>query len=129
MPDIKNKASALWAKLKYYIIGGAALILILVGLIFLGQWYASGKADELAKDLHQRFRQENQAIYDNLAVNQAEINKLKQDYSDQSEKITKLQKGREGGIINVIKSKDKQKIASMYDNLVDGYTPPASFGK
>lgn len=127
--NINDKVSGIWAKFKYYIIGAAALIVIIVGLIFLGQWYASGKADELAKSLHEKFRQENQSIYDNLAVNQAEINKLKQDYSDQSEKITKLQKGREGGIINVIKSKDKQKIAGLYDNLVDSYTPPTSFGK
>jgi hypothetical protein len=125
----EQKAAALasisifWAKFRYYVIGGAALIIVIVGLVFLGQWYATGQANALAEKLKAQFHQENQALYDNLAVLKDRTQQLEYKYGVQRDEITGIKNKLRGTTTNVFQSGDKKVIAGFFDNTVDNYIP------
>ena len=127
--DIKAEASGLWAVAGKYIIIGVIVLITIIAAVWIGRWVARGDAQKLADSLHNEFKLDNKALFDNIAVNQYLIDELKKKTAVQSAEIAKLKKNREGGVIDVIKSGDKKKIAGKYDNLIDSYTVPSDFGK
>lgn len=126
---VVKKTGELWKKIAKYVYIGVGVLALVGGLVYLGQWYAAGKADELAKSLHEKFKQENQPMYEDIVRNRIKIEELETNYKNQSARIERIRKEQERRIDNVIQSGDTKAIASLFDNIVDGYTPPASFGK
>jgi hypothetical protein len=127
---IIKKGSEFWKKIRYYVIGGVALIVLVIGIIFLGRWYASDAADELAIRIHERWMAtDGRALYTDIAIQRNKIQELDQKYSDQKTALDDARKKWGRGISNVIKSGDTKIIAGTFDNLVDRYSPPASWDK
>jgi len=119
-----------WDKYKKYVLIGVGALAFIVGIVYIGQWYASGKAEEFANSLHERWMStDGRAIYDNIAINRDRIKELDQNYKDQSDRLDKISRDKMKGIGDAIKTGDKKVLASMFDNSVDRYQPPASFGK
>lgn len=127
--DIKAKTSELWKKIGKYVIIGLSVLTIIIGAVLIGRWVARSDAQKLVDDLHKVFKLENKALFDNVAINQYLIDEMKKKAAIQSAEIAKIKKSREGGVIDDIKSGDKNRIAGKYDNLVDNYVVPSDFGK
>lgn len=114
---------------KNYFILGFLIIAILIISVFVGKWYASGKANEFAQSLHEQWRLENQAMYDTVILNAYKVQELEKQYSEQSKTIAKLKKEREQHVSSVIKEGDPKKMAGLFDNFVDSYVVSSDFGK
>jgi hypothetical protein len=69
------------------------------------------------------------ALYDNIAIQRNRIEELDQKYTDQKAALEDARKKWGKGISNVIKTGDTKIIAGTFDNLIDGYHPPASWDK
>jgi hypothetical protein len=123
MADIKATVSDFWMRFRHYIIGAAALIVVIIVLVLIGQWYATGQANALAEKLRTQFRQENQALYDNLAVLKDRTQQLEYKYSLQRDEIVGIKNKLRGTTTNVFNSGDKKVISSFFDNTIDGYVP------
>lgn len=119
-----------WDKFGKYVLIGIGALAFIAGIVYVGQWYASGKADEFANRIHERWMAtDGRAIYDNIAINRDRIKELDTNYRDQSDRLDKMNRDKMKGIGNAIKTGDKKVLASMFDNSVDRYQPPASFDK
>jgi len=126
---VVKKDSKLWAKYGKYVYIAAGVLAFIIGLVWAGQWYASGKANELAISLGERFKRDNQGLYDNVAINQYLIDELKKKVAIQAKEVAIIKKRTEGEVIDIIKEKNPAKLANKYDNLIDSYTVPSSFGR
>lgn len=121
--DVKQKTSELWKKIGKYVIIGVSAILLIAGLVLGGQWIASGEARKVAQSLHDKFRLENQALYDNIAILQDRTDTLEKNYYKKKETLAADRVAGKGGVTRVYQSGDTKAIASFFDNLVDGYSP------
>lgn len=121
---LKDKASELWKKFGRYVYIGIGVLVLIAGAVYLGKWYATGKAKEFSQSIHDRWMLDHgKQLYESIAVNKNKIEELDQNYKTQSTRVNKLWKERKGVIDNAIKSGDTTAIAGLFDNLVDGYTP------
>ncbi len=128
--DIQAKASELWKKIGKYIVIGVSAIIIIAAAVLIGQWVAGRYADQLATQIHDKWMAtDGRALYDNIAIQKNKIEELDQNYKDQKAALDDARKKWGKGISNVIKSGDTKIIAGTFDNLVDRYTPPASWDK
>jgi hypothetical protein len=123
MGNLLEKADAIWAAYGKKILIALAVLAVIVGGVYAGQWYAQNKADEFAKSLHEKFQAENQSLYESIATLKAKTQLLEQRYRDQLKAITELKKRQREEVKDVFKSGDTKAIASYFDNVVDGYTP------
>lgn len=114
---------------KKYFFAVLLVLAILIAAVFAGQWYAKKKASEFSQSLHEQWRLENQAMYDTVLLNAYKLQELESKYNEQSKAIAKLKKEREQHVDNVIKEGDPKKMAGLFDNLIDGYSAPADFGR
>ena len=124
-----KKSSELWTKFGKYVYIGVGVLVFIIAAVWIGQWYAAGKADELAAAVHQKWINDNKEVFEQITRNKIKIEELDQSYQTQSDKINKIRSGG-GKVMDVtIKKGDTALIAGMFDNLVDRYKPPASWDK
>ncbi len=100
-----------------------ASLLMLVGVVFASKWMAGRDAQQLADSLREKFRQENQALFDNIAVLKEQNRVLEENYNNQKTVVDTLYANDKARGKNVFKSKDKAVIASYIDNTLDAYAP------
>jgi len=98
-------------------------VVILIGLVIAGHYYAGRAAQEFADGLRSQFRQENQALYDNLAVLKDRTQQLEYNYGVQKGELVVIRNKQKGNTSNVFKNPDKKVIAQFFDNTVDNYIP------
>ena len=124
-----KRANVFWTKFGKYVYIGVGIIAFIAGLVWAGQWYAVGKADEFAKSVHAKFVKENSAMFETITRNKIKIEELDKKYKEQSAQIKIMRIDLGGKVDNTIKSGDTAAIAGMFDNLVDRYDSPASWDK
>jgi hypothetical protein len=100
-----------------------AVLIALVGVVFASKWMAGRDAQQLADSLREKFRQENQAFFDNIAVLKEQNRVLEENYNNQKTVVDTLYANDKVRGKNVFKSKDKAVVASYIDNTLDAYTP------
>jgi len=126
---VVKKSSELWTKFGKYVYIGVGVLAFIIGAVYVGQWYAAGKADELAKSIYQKWTSDNREVFEQITRNKLKIEELDQNFQSQSETLRRMRSGG-GKVIDVaIQKGDTAIIAGMFDNLVDRYTPPASWDK
>lgn len=126
---VVKKSSELWKKFGKYVYIGVGVLAFLVGAVYAGQWYATGKADELAKAIHQKWTNDNRDTFEQITRNKLKIEELDSKFQVQIDDINRRRSGGGKVIDDTIKQGDTAIIAGMFDNLVDRYKPPASWDK
>ena len=127
---VVKKSGELWSKFGRYVYIGVGVLAFIIGAVWVGQWWAQGKADEFAKSIHDKWMiTDGRALYDNIAIQRNKIEELDQNYTNQKAALEDARKkwGKEIG--NVIRSQDTTTIAGAFDNLIDGYIPPPDWDK
>lgn len=123
MTDIKTTVSTFWSTNSTLIIKIIVGIVLLVALVFIGQWYAGRTVNQLAADLRAKAMLDNRALYDNLAVLKDRTLQLETQYSVQKSEIVTIRNNQRGGATSAFKNPDKKVAASYFDNAVDSYVP------
>ena len=113
----------LWAKYSTYVFIGIGALILIVALVFIGQWWAGRSANALADRLRQEFQVENRALYDNLAVLKDRTQQLEQQYSIQKGELDKIRRNQKGSATDAFNNPDKKVAASYFDNTIDSYIP------
>lgn len=117
------KISELKAKYGKKALLALAISVVLVSVVFASKWMAGRDAQQLADSLREKFRQENQALFDNIAVLKEQNRVLEENFNSQKNVVDTLYANDKARGKNVFKSKDKAVIASYIDNTLDAYTP------
>jgi len=121
--DVKAKVTDLRIKYGAKIVIALVAIILVIVLVFVGNWYAGRHAQELADNLRSQFRQENRGLYDNIAVLKDRTKTLESNYNNQLLVIKTLKNKQKGTTDNVFKSTDKKVVASFFDNTIDNFIP------
>lgn len=126
---IVKKTSEFWKKFRLYIYIGVGVIAFILGLVWVGQQYATGKADEFAAAIHQKWALDNKDTFEQITRNKIKLEELDVKFQSKLDDLTK-RRSRDGKVIDAtIKQGDTVAIAGMFDNLVDRYKPPTSWDK
>ena len=121
--DIKATVSTFWKAHSTTIVKVIIATVIIVVLIFVGQWYAKRGAQQLADNLRNQFRSENQALYGDIAVLKDKTKQLEQAYSAQRGELEALRKKQKGGTDNAFNNPNKDVAAAFADNVIDSFIP------
>jgi hypothetical protein len=119
--DKKNIVATFWSINSSLVIKIAVGIVLLVVLVFVGNWWAGRSANALAERLRQEFQIENRALYDNLAVLKDRTQQLEYQYGFQKNELAVIRNKQKGGASDAFNNPDKKVAASYFDNVIDSY--------
>lgn len=127
--EVIKKTGELWKKFGKYVYIGVGVLVFFIGAIWIGQWYAAGRADEFAKSIHEKWANDNRSTIQQIERNRLRIDDLDLKFQGQIDDINKRRSGGGKVIDATIKKGDTDVIAGMFDNLIDRYIPPDSWDK
>ncbi len=127
--EVEKKAGKLWKRFGRYVYIGVGILAFLAGAIWIGQWYATGEADKLAKAVHEKWTNEHRDKFQQIERNKMKIEELDSKFQSQIDDLSKRRAAGGKVIHETIDKGDTAVIAGMFDNLVDRYVPPASWDK